>query len=74
MPDGLKTDMDGRVWCTGPGGVHIFSPDAVALGVIRLPEKTANFAWGGPDRKTLFTTSSTSLYRLRVAVAGHSIF
>ncbi len=74
MPDGLKTDVDGRVWCTGPGGVHVFSPDGVPLGVIRLPEKTANFTWGGPDRKTLFTTSSTSVYQLRVAVAGNHLF
>jgi len=74
VPDGLKTDVDARVWCTGPGGIHVFSPEGVALGVIRLPEKTANFAFGGADRRTLFTTSSTSVYRLRVRVAGNHLF
>lgn len=74
VPDGLKTDVDGRVWCTGPGGVHVFSPQGTSLGVIRLPEKTANFAWGGSDRKTMFTTSSSSVYALRVAVAGNHLF
>jgi len=74
MPDGLKTDVDGRVWCTGPGGIHVFGSDGTSLGVIKLPQKTANFGWGGPDRRTLFTTSSTSVYRLRVAVAGNALF
>jgi gluconolactonase len=74
VPDGLKTDRDGRVWCTGPGGVHVFSSDGTPLGVIKIPEKTANFTWMGPDRKTLVTTSSTSLYALPVAVTGHHLF
>lgn len=74
VPDGLKTDLDGRVWCTGPGGVHVFSADGVCLGVIRIPEKTANFTWIGADRKTLATTSSTSLYAVQVAVSGHHLF
>ncbi len=74
VPDGLKTDVDGRVWCTGPGGVHVFSDQGVPLGVIRIPEKTANFSWMGADRKTLVTTSSTSLYALPVRVTGHHLF
>lgn len=73
VPDGLKTDQHGRVWCTGPGGVHVFAADGTPLGVIRIPEKTANFTWMGPDRKTLVTTSSTSLYTLPVAVTGHHL-
>lgn len=74
VPDGMKTDTDGRVWCTGPGGVHVFAADGTPLGRIRIPEKTANFTWGGADRKTLFTTSSTSVYRLPVAVTGNHLF
>ena len=74
VPDGMKTDLDGRVWCTGPGGVHVFSAEGTSLGVVRLPEKTANFTWGGTDRKTLFTTSSTSVYAVRVAVTGHHLY
>ena len=74
VPDGMKTDLEGRVWCTGPGGVHVFAVDGTPLGVIRIPEKTANFTWMGPDRKTLVTTSSTSLYTIPVAVTGHHLF
>lgn len=74
VPDGLKTDTAGRVWCTGPGGVHVFAPSGQALGVIRIPEKTANFTWFGADRSTLVTTSSTSLYTLPMRATGHHVF
>ena len=69
-PDGMKLDAQGRVWCCGPGGIHVFAPDATCLGVLKTPEYVANFCFGGDDMKTLFVTASTSLYRVRVNVAG----
>ena len=39
-------------------------------GRIAMPEVTANLAWGDEDLKTLYMTGSTSLYRIRIAVAG----
>jgi len=74
VPDGLKMDSAGRVFCTGPGGIHVFDPEGLCLGVIRVPEKTANFAWGGEDLRTLFITASTSLYRLRLSTPGRPAF
>jgi len=69
-PDGMKVDAAGNVYCCGPGGIHVFAPDATCLGVIRTPEYTANFAFGDDDYKSLFITASTSLYRIRVKVPG----
>ena len=69
-PDGMKLDSAGNLYCCGPGGIHVFAPDATSLGVIRVPEHTANFAWGGDDFRSLFITASTSLYRIRVTVPG----
>lgn len=69
-PDGMKIDRDGNVYCCGPGGIHVFAPDATCLGVIRVPEYTANFAWGDDDYRSLFITASTSVYRIRVTVPG----
>ena len=69
-PDGLKVDARGNIWCTGPGGVWIISPSAVLLGQVRMPEVTANLNWGDDDRRTLYLTASTGLYRLRCLVAG----
>jgi gluconolactonase len=69
-PDGLKIDSCGNVYCCGPGGLHVHAPDGQSLGVIRMPEVTANFTWGGPDLLDIFLTASTSLYRVRTLVAG----
>jgi len=69
-PDGMKVDREGNVYCTGPGGVWIFSPLAALLGKIRVPEQTANIAWGDEDWRTLYLTASTSLYRIRLAIPG----
>jgi gluconolactonase len=73
-PDGMKADSAGNIYCTGPGGVHVFAPDATSLGVIHVPEGPANFTWGGDDLRDLFITASTSLYRTRVKVPGRSLF
>ena len=70
VPDGMKTDVQDRVFCNGPGGVHVFAPDATCLGVIETPEKSTNFCFGSPDRTVLFITASTSVYRIRTKTAG----
>jgi gluconolactonase len=70
VPDGMKVDVDGRIYCTGPGGTWVFAPDGTRLGIIRTPEVPANLAFGGPDLRTLFFTARTSVYTLRVKVPG----
>jgi len=70
VPDGMKVDVEGRVYCTGPGGTWVFAPDGTRLGLIRTPEVPANLAFGGPDLCTLFFTARTSVYTLRVKVPG----
>ncbi len=73
-PDGMKVDGEGNLYVTGPGGIHVFDPDAARLGVIKMPQGCANFCWGDDDLKSLFVTASTSLYRVRVQVAGRRTF
>jgi gluconolactonase len=70
VPDGMKVDSEGNVFCTGPGGVWIFDKGGNHLGILRTPEVTANCAFGGSDRQTLFLTSSTSLNSIRVKAPG----
>ena len=72
VPDGMKVDVEGRVYCTGPGGTWVFAPDGARLGIIRTPEVPANLAFGGPDLRTLFFTARTSVYTLRAKVPGQS--
>ncbi|TMQ23616.1 MAG: SMP-30/gluconolactonase/LRE family protein [Candidatus Rokuibacteriota bacterium] len=70
VPDGMKVDVEGRLYCTGPGGTWVFAPDGTRLGIIRTPEVPANLAFGGPDLRTLFLTARTSIYTLRTKVPG----
>lgn len=69
-PDGMKLDSAGNLYCCGPGGIHVFAPDATCLGVVRVPEYAANFCWGDGDWKSLFITAATSVYRIRVQIPG----
>src|SRR5712675_2183098 len=70
VPDGMKVDAEGRVYCTGPGGTWVFAPSGEKLGIIKTPEVPANLCFGGPDMKTIFFTARTSVYSLRVKVPG----
>jgi gluconolactonase len=70
VPDGMKVDVEGRGYCTGPGGTWVFAPSGERLGIIRTPEVPANLAFGGPDLRTLLLTARTSVYSLRVKVPG----
>ena len=70
VPDGMKVDMEGRVFCTGNGGTCIFDRDGRHLGTLRTPELPANCAFGGSDLRTLFLTARTSVYTVRVNVPG----
>ncbi len=69
-PDGMKVDVRGNLWTTGPGGVWVYSKEGVLQGVVWTPEVPANLAFGGPDGKTLFITARTGLYRLALKVEG----
>ncbi|NQW18662.1 MAG: SMP-30/gluconolactonase/LRE family protein [Chloroflexi bacterium] len=71
--DGLTFDSAGNLFTTGPGGIHVFASDGISLGVIHVPEGTANFTWGDDDLQTLYITASTSLYRTRVKVPGRTL-
>src|SRR6202789_3158782 len=70
VPDGMKVDAEGRVFCTGTTGVWVYAPDGKLLGIIETPEVCANIAFGGDDLRTLLFTASTSLYTLRVKTPG----
>lgn len=69
-PDGMKVDTEGRIWITASGGVWVLDPDGHKLGLLPVPERVANLNWGPPDRSTLYLTASTSIYRVRLNVAG----
>lgn len=70
VPDGMKVDSQGNIYSTGPGGVWVFSRSGKLLGIISVPERVTNLAWGNDDYKTLYLTASKSLYRITLKVTG----
>lgn len=67
--DGMKVDLAGNVYATGPGGVWVIAPDGTHLGTIRPPEALTNVGWGD-DGRTLYITGRTALYRIRLSARG----
>jgi sugar lactone lactonase YvrE len=73
VPDGMKVDTQGNIYCSGSGGIWIFSPTGQLLGKIFVPEVVTNLAWGDRDYKTLYITAGNSLYRIRLKIAGSHV-
>jgi gluconolactonase len=69
-PDGMKLDAKGNLYIAGPTGLWVFEPNGTLLGVIVTPERPANCAWGDADRKSLYITARSSIYRIRAKVPG----
>ncbi len=68
--DGMKVDSLGNIWTTGPGGVLIISKEGKHLGSILTGQATANCAWGGDDKSTLYITADMFLLRVKTKVKG----
>lgn len=73
LPDGMKIDVQGNIYCTGGGGVWVFNSEGNHLGTIVTPEIPANCAWGDEDWRSLYITAQTSVYKIRVNIAGISV-
>ena len=69
-PDGMKVDAKGRIYCNGPGGVHVVTSDGKLLGIIRTAEQTRNFCFGGSDYADFFIAASSKILRVRTKTQG----
>jgi gluconolactonase len=76
MTDGLRTDVDGNVWCSmgwsdpAEDGVRCYAPNGDLIGKIHLPEGCANLCFGGRKNDRLFMCASTSVYALYLNAQG----
>ena len=68
--DGMKVDVEGNLYVSGPGGVWIISPEGKHLGIIITPRHPHNLAWGDDDYRTLYMASQSELYRMRLNIPG----
>lgn len=72
VPDGMKIDEDGNIFCCGPNGLHIYNKEGVELGILvtSLMDKALNFCWGGDDGRDLFITCVASVLKTRTKRRG----
>lgn len=69
VPDGIKLDVEGRVYTSSATGVQVFTPEGDLIGEIMAPG-VANFTFGGPDNDILFILADTRIWQVRMGVAG----
>ena len=71
VPDGMKVDVEGNVYCGGAGGLWIMDSKGKKLGrIVHGASATTNLAFGGADWKTLYFTSRNHLGAVNVKIAG----
>jgi gluconolactonase len=72
--DGMKVDVVGNVYCTGPAGIHVVSPDGTLIGRLRTPEPATNLCWGDDDWRSLYITTVPAVYRTRLKISGVAVW
>ena len=73
VPDGMKVDMYGNVYCTGPRGLWVIAPDGTPLGIIQTRERLTNLAFGGAEGDILYMTGPSYVWRMQLKVRGASL-
>jgi gluconolactonase len=68
--DGMKVDRKGNLYCTGPAGIHVISPEGTLLGRIKVPAECTNMAWGDEDWNSLYITTHHVIFRARLNIPG----
>jgi gluconolactonase len=68
--DGIKVDVEGNLYVSGPGGLWILSPQGKHLGTVIAPKHPHNLAWGDDHGRTLYLAAQSGLYRMRLNVPG----
>lgn len=70
VPDGLRVDTDGYIWCSAGDGIHCMSATGELMGKILTPNPVANCCFGGESGTDLFITASDCVYRVRTSHMG----
>ena len=70
VPDGMRCDVDGRLYSSAQDGVQVFLPDGRLVGKILVPNTTPNLCFGDADWRTLYIVAQPKFYSLRMKVAG----
>jgi gluconolactonase len=70
VPDGMKVDVKGRLFVSGPTGIWVWNSKGVHIGTVQMPRDMANLTWGGPENSKLYITASDTVYILQTKTRG----
>jgi gluconolactonase len=74
VPDGMKVDIAGNVYCGGSGGIYILDPKGKKLGrIVHGYPETTNIAFRGDDCETLYFTTRNALGSVNLKIAGRPV-
>lgn len=73
LPDGMKIDCEGNLYCCAQGGIHIFNKNGKFLGRICFPIQVANFTFGGVEGKSLFICATDRIYCIQGNISGMKV-
>ena len=74
VPDGMKVDVEGNVYCGGAGGIWVMDSAGKKLGrIVHGAPATTNLAFGGDDWRTLYITSRNHLGAVKVKIPGIAV-
>ena len=66
---GIAVDAQGNVYVAA-GQVFVYDPSGRLIDRIDVPERPSALVFGGGDRRTLFIAARSSLYAVRLKIAG----
>ena len=73
VPDGMRVDVRGNIFVTGPKGIWVWDAEGHHLGTIAMPEQPANLVFGERDGATLYLTATHGVYRLKTKTRGSEV-
>jgi len=74
VPDGMKVDVEGNVYCGGAGGIWVMDSAGKKLGPHRARgARHTNLAFGDDDWRTLYITSRNHLGAVKVKIPGIAV-
>ncbi len=63
LPDGMKVDSKGNLYCSGPGGMWVFSAEGKIMGKFKITQATSNVALA--NDRTIFLTCDSLVVRIK---------